>query len=73
MNIDIIFLKLERKRRMKRVIVNQNKCNFEFKCIVEYRANELIDRGFIIERIKYKKSKNTRRYTGAIIDYISRT
>ncbi len=57
---------------MIRIIINQNRCNFEFKRIVDYRANELIKRGYIIKSIRYKHSKDSKRYTGAIIDYISR-
>lgn len=57
---------------MQRTIINENKSVFEFKRIVNYRANELIKKGFILIRIKYKKDKETNRYRQAIIEYKAR-
>ncbi len=57
---------------MIRIVVNQKRCNFDFKKIVDYRANELINRGYIIKSIKYKHSKESKRFTGAVINYIPR-
>lgn len=57
---------------MESIVINENKCNYEFKIIVNNKANELIKKGFIIERIKYKKRNGTDRYKSAIINYISR-
>lgn len=62
----------ERKRKMQRTIINENKSAFEFKRIVNHRANELIKKGFILIRIKYKRDKETNRYKQAIIEYKAR-
>ena len=63
----------ERKRKMQRTIINENKSAFEFKRIVNHRANELIKKGFILIRIKYKRDKKTNRYKQAIIEYKARS
>ncbi len=57
---------------MRRLIINKNRSSFEFKRIVNYRANELIKNGYILIRIRYKTDKKTNRYKHAIIEYKAR-
>ncbi len=58
---------------MKRLIINENKSAFEFRRIVNFRANELIKNGYILIRIRYKLDKKTNRYKHAVIEYKART
>lgn len=58
---------------MNRIIINKNKSAYEFKRIVNYRANELIKSGFILIRIRYKSDKKTNRYKYAVIEYMARS
>lgn len=51
------------------LITNNNKSNIEFEKIVNNKANNLISKGYLLEKIKYRKKKDGDRYVGAMIIY----
>ena len=53
------------------IMTNKDKCNIEFKRLVNLKMLKLIKKGFIICSVKYKKDQFNR-YTGAIIKYTGR-
>ncbi len=55
---------------MKRLIINQNQSNLEFKRIVRERAKKLKKCGFVIKSIQYKGSRKTNRLKNAVIDHV---